>query len=654
MAIPGTHDPRPDPRVAKVLPEGAVVLDAEQARALFEDSDRAEEAGGLPNGFEIQDPGLRNWVLQRSTDLEKELRKSAERKEDLTPEEREYENFKELKHHLRSARAVETSLEAPEETQDPRLRKAARYNITRIGALATEMMDADQGGEHPARQAMDRLGLDANVINDLADARRNARDMATDAGAGEWRAQYEAAEETLEAVRSLTEDKELEETLREAAKKSRAKRNIEQTWRNTDRTLSENTHNAVREAFDAKGHDDDVLAAMKLLQIGHGIATPVVGSTLGTAKSGITYALLPAVRAGRTLAEKWSVRDSVATERLPEEVAEADKQAFEVVDAGAGGEGGRPTAEDIDADRRNPAVERKRAGDRARAAAGRFESTIAQMPRSLRMRISREIQAQGRQPPDWNALAGTSHTKRRARSFVAGRRAGAGGERSQSSLAGALESGSAIPAAERAVMEAIEERIAEKLGRTEPGESAGRSDMERIEEAREALKHMSFIEIAHEQLAQAGRNAQELLRNPIAAEHVARMEEGNQLLLQQTKEFAILAIPNEHGRHPDELSCEEVAMRTETAWERLDEKTLKSMSMMSVPEREGAPKAENGHRPGVGTIEEARWSAQAGEKLVKEVRTMKNEVASRTRMTDPRLFASRATRTRANERQGRE
>ena len=646
MATPGTHDPQTDIGVGAVLPPGAVVLDADQARALFEESDRAEEAGGLPNGFEIQDPGLRNWVLQESTDLEKTLRKSAERKEDLTPEEREYEDFKELKRHLASARAVETSLEAPEETQDPRLKKAARYNITRIGALATEMMDADAGAEHPVRQTMDRLAIDPNIINDLADARRGARETAPDAGAEQWRAQYEAAEESLEQVRSLTEDKKLEQTLEAAAKKSRAKRNIAQTWANTDRTLSENTQNAIRETFEGKGHDDDLLAAMKLLQIGHGIASPVVGSTLGTAKSGIAYALLPAVHAARTLTGQWSVRENVAAERLPEEVVRENAQAFEVVDGGKEGEG-RRTAEEIDQQETNPAVERKRAVDRARKAAARFESTIAQMPRSLRTRIAREMEADGGTPPEWNALSGTSPTKRRARSFVAGRRKGATPE--QSTLADALEHGTGMPPAQRAVVEAIEEKIAERLGRVEPGESAGKSDVERIEGAREALKHMSFIEIAHEQLAQAGRNAQELLRNPVAAEHVAKMEEGNQLLLQQTKEFTILALPNEHGRHPDELSCEEVAIRTETAWERLDTKTRKSMSMMSVPEREGGPKADNGYRPAVGTMEEARWTAQAGEKLVKEVRTMKNEIASSTRMTDPKLFASRATRTQVKE-----
>ena len=650
MATPGTQDPRPDARTGAGLPPGAVVLDEEQARRLFEERDEAEERGGLPNGFEVQDPGLRNWVLQNSTNLEKKLRKGAQRKENLTREEREYEDFKELKRHLESARAVETNLEEPEEKHDPRLKQAARYNITRIGALATEMMDADAGGEHPMRAAMERLGVDADIINDLGEIRRDAREVPTDAGASEWKARYEAAEESFEELRRLTEDRALEKALHKAAKASRAKQNINATWANTDRTLSENTHNAVREAFDGKGHDDDVLAAMKLLQIGHGIASPVAASTLGSAKSGITYALLQAVQAGKSLSADWPARREVAAERLPEEVAaqRASGDVFEVEEPA--GEGGGRRAEEVDEAGVNPAVERKRARERARHAAARFEAAITQMPKSLRTRITREMEANGQQGPDWNALSGTSETRRRSRQFIARRARGAG---EASSLASALENGQEMPEGHRALASALDEIVSQKLGRTKAGESAQRNDIEKIEEARDALKHMSYIEIAHEQLAQAGRNASELLRNPLAGEHVAKMEEGSQLLLQQTKEFAILAVHNERGVHPDELSCEEVAMRTESVWERLDVKTRKSMSMMSVPEEKGRPKEENGHMPKVDTMHEARWTALAGEKLVKNIREMKNEIASSTRSGDPQIFAGRKPREKTGAGQER-
>ena len=596
-------------------------------------------------------------MLRKSTNLEKTLRDSAKRKENLTPEEHEYENFKELKRHLMSARAVENSLSGPEEGQDPRLKKAARYNITRIGALASEMIDSDAGG-HPIRDAMERKGIDANIVNDLAETRRDAREMPDDATATQWKGQYENAEEVLETLNQMVEDPEVEETLKRKAEKSKAKRMISDTWANTDRSLGENTQNAISEAFDGKGHDDDMLAALKLFEIGYGIASPVVSSTLGSVKSGLTCALLPAIRSSKRLTSQWQIGKGVKAERLPEEVTKdrSEKDAFEIEEALVGREKaqtGRHAEEVTPEAGENPAVQRKRNRDETRYAAAKLETTINQMPKSLRTRITREIVHRGGQTPEWNKLAGTTHTRRRSYQFVAGKKK-THNQGEASTLAHTLEHRTPMPKEHAEFIAVVREMfghdttIDEEKGTQEEGQTSNTqmTDREKVEQASGALIHMGYIEVAHEQLAQAGKNALQLLRNPLSAEYIGGMDKGTQLLLQQTKEFAILAISNEHGVHPDELPCEEVAMRTESIWERLDPKTRASMSKMTVSEMDGRPQAEHRHMPRMNNIDEARWAAQAGEKLVKEVRGVRTEIESSTKTIDPKLFASRTGQTK--------
>lgn len=637
--------------------ESPTPISEEQARRMF-GSDEPHKDGELPNGFQVEDPGLKSWILKAGRRLDNTVHADTEKAgtdADASPEERALAKFEELRQQLKNARAVHEALGRPAAQQDPRLTRAARYNLTRIASLATDMLDNDEGSENPMGDARARTGGTQDLADQLAQLRRSARESEAGGNPEPWKALYASAGEPLLALEAIVEDRTLVHTMKDRADKAKGARLHKSTWDNTGRTLTENAHNAVGEVFEGKGHDDDFQTVLKLLSIGHGIAAPATGSTLASMRAGIYGALLPAVRAGQRMGVEWYTRDTVGAERTPEEViAERGHEAntpYDIADAdaqrtriGPAGEErpAAPKAEDIGA---GPTQDAKRERDAANRAVLRLERAVETMPKTLRARIARDLRRDGAKPPDWRALAKpASPGRRQATLFATGAKAPE--RKRREALIEAVEKNTELPEPWGPFVEQMHTLLAPSL---RPDTNDTGTPRERIEGAAGLIAHMGEIEIAHEQLGQAGKLATRLERDPAYAESLASNEQkGNQLLVKNMKTFAVLGVGVGGGASAslDDVSCEDIVMRTNAVWWRIPERTRVDIAGIDTGGRGNAPGKDSQHVPDMAVREQARWCAHAGHGLHRRVRNIHKAIETRLGIdADTALFAQRRAGT---------
>ena len=472
----------------------------------------------------LPEPSLRTHILGWGHQLAAQLKKLAEHKQGLEPEEITYHQFIELTRQLNTTRTVIHDLAQPEEHQSPNLVIAARYNLTRIASLALGMLDADE--VHPLSK---RCG-DPDLANRLSAMRRDARDVPDARDPTPWTYLYENARPDFDQLIALCHDKTIVRELRAKAEAAAGRRLMRQSFQSQHRTLIEQAKNSMSKVAQGPQHESDVLATLQIVGLFAQISQQTSAFLGMSIVAGTRIAWSPAAvaLADRTASSRqWAIGISKRElERLRRSIDATAQRAAGPADWLAQHLHGpldtaqehRPqdaaqpppqTPPDTSTDPDRPDPEQKDTPtpkfegspsspiDESQRIASKLHDTVRRMPNTLRARINRQLRQTAERdgtaptPIAWHLLQG-SGTARRVRHLLSRNiRTGA----DDPAIADAIRTGTPLPPTVSASLEALWTLSAGALNRA--GEPPG-APAALVSDTEAMLAHLADIERAHE------------------------------------------------------------------------------------------------------------------------------------------------------------
>ena len=103
-------------------------------------------------------------------------------------------------------------------------------------------------------------------------------------------------------------------------------------------------------------------------------------------------------------------------------------------------------------------------------------------------------------------------------------------------------------------------------------------------------------------------------------------------LINATRTFEALGMPDPKGVSPNMMSCNDIAMRTSAIWRKIDDNTKVKFASIQVPLADGKvtpPRAEDEFDPDVDRLGGARWLALASERLKRDVVKLERDLMGR-------------------------